>query len=129
MSPWKPYAAWHGFESEHRLRKNRRGRFKDYDVRNRTAGGCTSKRTMDKLYVTSRMVVREVRGHLGGGNGCGADLQQKRRTVGGHKANGHIRTKQQEGQQQAGHQIAPAIVKKALPHVCSLYRFKADLEG
>ena len=60
--------------------------------------------------------MRVVRGHWGA-NGGGAELQQKRRATCRHEANGHIRTKQEDDQQKAGHQVAPAIVEKALPHV------------
>jgi len=60
--------------------------------------------------------MRMVRGHLDG-NGCGTELQQKRRTARRHEASGHIRTKQEDDQQKAGHQVAPATVEKALPHV------------
>ncbi len=60
--------------------------------------------------------MRVVRGHWGG-NGCGTELQQKRGTTCRHEANGHIRTKQEDDQQEAGHQVAPATVEKALPHV------------
>jgi hypothetical protein len=99
-----------------------RGRFKGYDVRKRTGGGRTSKRTVCELDVSSRVVVRVVRGHLGR-NGCGTDLQQKRRPTCRHKANGHISTKQEDDQQEAGHQVAPAIVEKALPHVLEASEF------
>jgi hypothetical protein len=80
--------------------------------------------------------MRVVRGHWGG-NGCGTDLQQKRRTTCRHETNGHIRTKQEDDQQEAGHQVALARVEKASPHVLvasdlvacwSLFRFKVDVE-
>jgi hypothetical protein len=60
-------------------------------------------------------MVRVVRRHLGG-NGRGTELQQKRRAACRHETNGHVRTKQQDDQQETGHQVAPATVKKALPH-------------
>jgi hypothetical protein len=80
------------------MRNDGRGRFKGYDVKKRTWRGRTSKRTVDELDVTSGVVVRVVRRHLGG-NGCRTDLQQKRRTACRHETNGYISTKQQDDQQ------------------------------
>jgi hypothetical protein len=116
MSALEARALEKGFESDDRCRNDGCRRFKGYDVRNRTCGGRASKRTVCKLGVTSRVVMRVVRGHWGG-NGCGTELQQKRGTTCRHEANGHIRTKQEHDQQEAGHQVAPATVEKALPHV------------
>jgi hypothetical protein len=85
-------------------------------VRNRTGGGCAAKRAVRELDVTRRVVVRMLRGQLRG-NGLRADLEQKRRTAGRHEANGHVSTKQEDDQQPAGHQVAPAMFERALPHV------------
>jgi hypothetical protein len=136
MSTLEACARQKGFVSDGTWRNDGRGRFKGNDVRNRTGGGRATERTVCKLGVTSRVVMRVVRGHWGG-NGCGTELQQKRRTTCRHEANGHIRTKQEDDQQETGHQVAPAIVEKALPHVLvhlivcsySLFRFKVHVEG
>jgi hypothetical protein len=122
MSALEARALKKGFVSDDTWRNDGRGRFKGYDVGNWTGGRRTSKRTVCKLGVTSRVVMRVVRGHWGG-NGCGTELQQKRRTTGRHETNGHIRTKQEDDQQEAGHQVAPAIVEKALPHVLEASEF------
>lgn len=98
MSAWEAYTPQRGFESDDRLRNDGRGRLKGYDVGKRTSRGCASKRTVDKPSVTSRVVVRMVRGHLDA-SGCGTQLQQKRRPARRHKANGHISTKQEDDQQ------------------------------
>jgi hypothetical protein len=98
MSVVEPYARWKALERDGRLGNDRRGRFKVYDVRKRTGCGCTSKRTVDEFDVTSGVVVRVVRRHLGG-NGCRTNLQQKRRTIRRHETHGHISTKQQDDQQ------------------------------
>ena len=116
MSALEARALKKGFESDDRCRNDGCRRFKGDDVRNRTGGRRATKRTVCELGVTSRVVVRVVRGHWGG-NGCGTELQQKRRTTGRHEAHGHIRTKQKHDQQEAGHQVALATVEEASPHV------------
>jgi len=116
MSALQARALYKGFESRDRLRNDGCRGFKGYDVRNRTGGGRATKRTVCELGVASRVVVRVVRGHWGG-NGCGTELQQKRRTTCRHEAHGHVGTKQEHDQQEAGHQVAPATVEWALPHV------------
>jgi hypothetical protein len=98
MSAWEAYAPEKGLESEDRPRNDGGGRFKGDDVRNRTGGRRAAKWTMCELGVTSRVVVSMLRGHLRA-DGCGTELQQQRRTACGHKANGHISTKQQDDQQ------------------------------
>jgi hypothetical protein len=98
MSAREAYTPQRGFESDDRLRNDGRGRLKGYDVGKRTSRGCASKRTVDKPSVTSRVVVRMVRGHLDA-SGCGTQLQQKRRPARRHKANGHISAKQEDDQQ------------------------------
>jgi hypothetical protein len=109
-------ALYKGFESGDRWRNDGCRGFKGYDVRNRTGGRRASKRTVCELGVASRVVVRMVRGHWGG-NGCGTELQQKRRATCRHEAHGHIRTKQEDDQQEAGHLVALATVEKASPHM------------
>jgi hypothetical protein len=110
VSALQARALYKGFKSGDRLRNDGCRGFKGYDVRNRTGGRRATKRTVCELRVASRVVVLVVRGHWGG-NGCGTELQQKRRTTCRHEANGHVRTKQEHDQQEAGHQVAPATVE------------------
>jgi hypothetical protein len=108
-------AAKKRFECDNRWRSDRCRRFKGYDVRNRTGPGCAAKRTVRELDV-ARVVVPVMCGHLRL-IGCGTRFQQKRCTGGRHETHGHIRTKQEDDQQEAGHQRASAIVEKAPTHV------------
>jgi hypothetical protein len=110
MSAWDLYAEAQGFEGDDGLRSDRRWRFKGDDVRNRTGGGRATKRAVRELEVISRVVVRMMCGHLRG-EGCRADLQQKRLTVRRHEADGHIGAKQEGYQQQAGEQVASPGMK------------------
>lgn len=101
MSVRESYAEVRGFEGVDRLGNDGRRRFKDDDVRNRPRGRCATKRTVRELAVTSRVVVRMLRGHLrlvGGGT----HFQQERRAARRHEADRHVGPKQQSHQQQAG---------------------------
>jgi hypothetical protein len=80
MSARESYAPSKGLEGDDRLRNDGCGRFKAYDVRKRTGGGCAAKRTVRELDVTRRVVVRMLRGQLRA-DAFGTDLEQKRRTV------------------------------------------------
>jgi hypothetical protein len=80
MRAWESYAPQKGFDSDDRLRNDPCRRFKGYDMRERTGGGCAAKRTVRELDVTSRVVVHMLRGPLRS-DAFGTELEHKRRTV------------------------------------------------
>ena len=101
ISPRELYVEVGGFERDGGLRHDGRRRRKGDDVCNWTCGGGTSERAVLEMSVRSRMVVPMMRGHLG--LVCrGTQFQQERRTARRHEADGHVGTKQEDYQQQAG---------------------------
>jgi hypothetical protein len=101
MGPRELYTEVERFERDDGLRNDGRRRLEGDDMRNWTCGGSTAKRAVLKVSVRSRMVVPMVRGHLGLIR-RGTRFQQKRRTACRHEADGHVGTKQEDYQQQAG---------------------------
>jgi hypothetical protein len=89
------------FERDEGPRNDLRRRRKGHDVSNRTGGGSTAKRAVLEMSVCSRVVVPMMRRHLRLVSG-GTHFQQKRRTARRHETDGHVGTKQEDHQQQAG---------------------------
>jgi len=110
MSAWEPYPESQGFERDEGLRNDRRRRRKGDDMRNRAGSGRTTERAVLEMSVRSRMVVPMMRAHLG--QVCrGTQFQQKRRTARRHETDGHVRTKQQDYQQQPGEKVSLPRIK------------------
>jgi hypothetical protein len=104
MGAWEPYAEVRGFERDHGLRNDGRRRRKGDDVSNRTGGGSAAEGAVLEMGMRcSRVVVPMIvmPGHLRLVRG-GTHFQQKRCTARRHEADGHVGTKQQDRQQQAG---------------------------
>lgn len=100
MSAWEIYAQSQGFERDEGLRSDgRRGRKGD-DVSNRTSRRSAAKRAVLEA-MCARVVVSMMRRHLCL-VGAGTHFQKKRRTARRHEADGHVGTKQEHHQQQAG---------------------------
>jgi hypothetical protein len=89
------------FERDEGLRNDGRRRREGHDVSNRTGGGSTAKRAVLEMSVCSRVMVPMMRRHLRLVS-RGTHFQQKRRTARRHEADGHVGTKQEDHQQQAG---------------------------
>ena len=101
MSAWEMYPESQAFECDEGLRNDGRRRRKGDDVRNRAGSGRTTERAVLEMSMRSRMVVPMMRGHLA--LVCrGTHFQQKRHTARRHEADGHVGTKQEDHQQQAG---------------------------
>jgi hypothetical protein len=100
MSAREIYAQSQGFERDEGLRNDGRRRRKGDDMSNRTGRGSTAKRAVLET-VCSGVVVPVMCRHLR--LVCrGTQFEQKRRTARRHEADGHVGTKQEDDQQQAG---------------------------
>ena len=100
MSAWELYAEVQCFERDRGLRNDGRRRCKGDEVRNRTSGRSTAKRAVLEMSVCSRVLMCMMRGHLHLVR-RGTRFQQERCAARRHEADGHVRTKQQDDQQQA----------------------------
>jgi hypothetical protein len=110
MGAWEIDAPLQGFERDEGLRDDGRRRRKGDDVSNRTGRRSTAKRAVIEMSVCSRVVVPMMRRHMRLVRG-GTRFQQKRRTARRHEADGHVGTKQENHQQQAGEQVSSPGIK------------------
>jgi hypothetical protein len=101
MGAWELYAQPQRFERGEGLRKDGRRRRKGDDVGNRTGCGSTAEGTILEMSVRSRVVMLMMRRHLHRVRRR-TQFEQKRRTACRHEADGHVGTKQEDDQQQAG---------------------------
>jgi hypothetical protein len=101
MSARESDAQSQGFERDRGLRNDGRRRRKGDYVSNRAGSRNTAEWAVLEMSVRPRVVVPVMGRHLRLVCG-GTHLQQKRRTACRHEADGHIGTKQQNRQQQAG---------------------------
>ena len=115
MSAWEIDAESQGLECDEGLRDDGRRRRKGDDVGNRTGARSTAKRAVLEMGVRSRVVMPGVRGHLRLVSGR-TRFEKKRRTARRHEADGHISTKQENHQQQAGEEVLPPGMMSLFPH-------------
>jgi hypothetical protein len=101
MRAWESEPESQGFERGEGLRNDGRRRRKGDDVSDRTGCGSTAEGAILEMSVRSRVVVLVMRRHLHWVR-RGTGFEQKRRTACRHEADGHIGTKQEDHQQQAG---------------------------
>ncbi len=101
MSAWEVCAQSRGFERDQGLRNDGRRRRKGDDVCNGTGRRSAAEGAVLEMRVRSRVVMLMMPGHLHRVR-RGTHFQQKRRTACRHEANGHVGTKQEDHQQQAG---------------------------
>jgi len=98
-----------GFVCGHGLGEQLTGRFKIDEMRNRPRGWSAAKRAILKMIMSTRVMVEMMREHL-----CreshGTYVQHKGRATPRHKADGHVSSKKEHGQQKAGkHALSPTI--------------------
>jgi hypothetical protein len=100
VSTPQPYAQAQGFECDRGLGDDLTGRFIADEMRNRPGSRNAAKRAMFEMIMYARVMV-QMMGHL-----CREThrtyLQLKWRTARRHKADGHVSSKQQHRQQEAG---------------------------
>ena len=89
------------FACKHGLGDELTGRFKVDEMRDRPRSGSAAKRAILKMIVNTRMMVKMMREHLRR-ESYGTYVQHKGRTAAGHKADGHVSSKKEHGQQKAG---------------------------
>ena len=101
MSAWEVCAQSRGFERDQGLRNDGRRRRKGNDVCDGSGRRSAAEGAVLEMSVRSRVVMLVMHGRLHRVR-RGTHFEQKRRTACRHEADGHVGTKQQDHQQQAG---------------------------
>jgi hypothetical protein len=100
VSTSQSYAQAQALECDHRLGDDFTDRFIADEMRNRPRNWSAAKRATFEMIMYARVMV-QMMGHLGRET-YGTYLQLKRRAARRHKTNGHISSKEQYRQQEAG---------------------------